>query len=207
MASFPSSACPSHALQQEHHNDILLNDASSPQSSKGICPGLCSDIQAIEASWHESPPARSKAACRRSVELGLHLIKGSKALVDLGLQRIARAVGAAGGSHALPEEGVVPVPPSVVADHGIEVRGHHRGGGAQLLQALALDLLALLDRTVDVVHVSLVVLGVVDVHRRRVNVRLQRVVAVCEGGQRERHGVAWCAGVNQQGCGGRNACE
>ena len=53
----------------------------------------------------------------------------------------------------------------------------------QLLGALALQLRVLLERGVQVVHVGLMMLAVVDLHRLRVDVRLERGEVIGQGWQ------------------------
>src|SRR5690606_2802872 len=53
----------------------------------------------------------------------------------------------------------------------------------QLFDGFVLKLGILLERRVQPVDVRLMVLGVVDLHRLRVDVRLQRIVRVRQGGQ------------------------
>ena len=52
----------------------------------------------------------------------------------------------------------------------------------QVLGALALQLGMLLERRVEVVHIRLVMLAVVNLHRLRVDVRLERGEVVGQGG-------------------------
>ena len=77
---------------------------------------------------------------------------------------------------------------AVVADGGADLLGHRVQVLDQVLDALRLQVGAL-ERGVDVVDVGLVVLAVVDLHRPRVDVRLERVERVRQAGKLVRHGI------------------
>ena len=57
----------------------------------------------------------------------------------------------------------------------------------QIVERLARELGRLLERRVEIVDVGLMMLAVMDLHRLRVDVRLERVVGVGQRGKRERH--------------------
>jgi hypothetical protein len=81
---------------------------------------------------------------------------------------------------------VVRVAAGVVADRGLLVRGERLEVAQHVLDG-AVRPLGPLERLVRVVHVRLVVLAVVDLHRARVDVRLEGVVRVRQVGQCESH--------------------
>src|SRR4029079_9784701 len=108
------------------------------------------------------------------LELLLEGVEAAELLVDRIGERAGR-LAAAVGAHDLPEERVVEVAAGVVADGGA-VRDR-----VEVLEDL-LDVLvgplAAFEGGVGLVDVSLVVLVVVDAHRRLVDVGLERVVVV-----------------------------
>ena len=97
--------------------------------------------------------------------------------VGQGAARLAAAVGA----HPGPEERVVVVAAAVVADGLLLVRRQRVEVLEDLLDRLAVPVRAL-ERRVDLVHVGLVMLVVMHAHGRFVDVRLERVVRVGQGG-------------------------
>src|SRR4051812_19885587 len=82
---------------------------------------------------------------------------------------------------------MVPVAAAVVAHRGANVFGNAVDAAAQILNALRLQLGVLLERGVQVRHVSLMVLPVMNLHRLRVDVRLERSEVVRELGKFMRH--------------------
>ena len=75
------------------------------------------------------------------------------------------------------------MPPGVVADCGADVLGDRVDGAEQVLEGLLVELGVLVERRVQVVDVRLVVLAVVDLHRLRVDIRLERGEIVGQGRQ------------------------
>ena len=78
---------------------------------------------------------------------------------------------------------------AVVADGGADRLGQRVQVLDQVLDALRLQVGVRLERGVQVVDVGLVVLAVVDLHRLRVDVGLERVERVRQAGKLVRHGI------------------
>jgi hypothetical protein len=84
---------------------------------------------------------------------------------------------------------VVGVAAAVVADGGADAFGQRVQVLDQVLDALRLQVRVRLEGGIEVVDVGLVVLAVVDLHRLRVDVRLERVERVRQAGKLVRHGI------------------
>src|SRR5438105_7505807 len=82
---------------------------------------------------------------------------------------------------------MIPVSTAVVTNGGAHGLGNAADAPHQIIERFALELRRLLQRRIQVVHVRLVMLGVMDLHRPRVDVRLQRVVCIRKRGKGERH--------------------
>ena len=96
-------------------------------------------------------------------------------------QRSGR-VAAAARLHDLPEQRVIRVAAAVVADRPLLVFGECVQDAEHLLDRLAVPLGAF-EGLVEIVDVGLMVLPVMDLHRLRVDRRLERVVRVRETGE------------------------
>ena len=80
--------------------------------------------------------------------------------------------------HDRPEQRVIVVAAPVVAHRGTDVLRHARDAAEQRLEALLVQRGMLVERRVQVAHVRLMMLAVVDLHRLGVDVRLQRGIVV-----------------------------
>ena len=105
---------------------------------------------------------------------------------SIAAPRSPLGLAAAVGAQHLPEERVVVVAAGVVADRALLVAGQ-AGEVLQHLLDVAVGPLGALEGGVGFVDVGLVVLVVVDAHRRLVDVGLERVVGVGKIGNGERH--------------------
>src|SRR5882672_271434 len=101
----------------------------------------------------------------------------------------AAGVAAAAGTHDAPEDGVVRVPAGVVPDRGPDVLGHLVDAPEQVLDRPRPPLRVLLERGIGIVHVSRVVLVVMDLHGLGVDVRLEGIERV-----RKRRNYKWHGG-------------
>ena len=72
---------------------------------------------------------------------------------------------------------MISVAAAVVAHNGANVFGNGVQITNQVFHRFLLKIGAL-DRLVDVIDVGLVMLGVMDFHRTRINVRLQRIIRI-----------------------------
>src|SRR5690606_8932285 len=91
------------------------------------------------------------------------------------------------------EEAVIHVPAAVVPHRGADRLGNGIEVGDDLLGALAVKPRMGLEGGIEVLRVPGVVLAVMDLHRARVDVRLERVERIAEVGEGE--GVAHSAGL------------
>ena len=76
---------------------------------------------------------------------------------------------------------------AVVADRRADVFGNAVDALQQILDALRLELGVLLQRRVEIGHVRVVVLAVVNLHRLLVDVRFERIGWIRERGERVSH--------------------
>ncbi len=90
-------------------------------------------------------------------------------------------------AHNRPEHRVVGVAAAVVAHRGADGLGHAVDFGDELFDRLIAQIGAF-NRLVQVIHVSLVMLVVMDFHRSGVDRRFQRVKRIRQRGQRVCHG-------------------
>src|SRR5262249_36057531 len=82
---------------------------------------------------------------------------------------------------------MVRVAAAVVPDCGTNVLGHAVDAAQQILDALRLQLGMLVQRRIEIRDVSLMMLAVVNLHRPRIDVRLERIEWVWERGERVSH--------------------
>ena len=129
-----------------------------------------------------------------SLSLRLKVREGAEGLSDRLAERPAR-LAAAVGRHALPEERVVVVPAAVVADGRALVLGHLREVAQHVLDR-GVGQRGPLERRVRLVHVGLVMLVVVEFHRRLVDMRFERLVGVGERRDGVGHGGSFSVSVD-----------
>src|SRR5690606_18977264 len=122
-------------------------------------------------------PAAAEAGGCRLGEGFFKRLEAAEGLVDGGRELTRGLLGAA-GLHDLPKERVVVMATPVVADGGADVFRYAVKVLEELLDALLGEVGMALQRGVEVVDVSSVVLIVMDPHRLLVDVGLQRVVIV-----------------------------
>src|SRR5471032_2094107 len=119
-------------------------------------------------------PAAAEAADAGLLQLFLELVEAAERsgdrVRDFSGRRAARV-----RAHHLPEHRVVGVAAAVVAHRGADVFGHGVDALQQILDALRLQLGMLVERGVQIRHVGLVVLAVMNLHRRLVDVGFERV--------------------------------
>src|SRR2546422_1388914 len=136
--------------------------------------------QELSARIRQQPrPAAAELADARFLELLLERVVAAERAAD----RIAQLAGRSAApirAHDGPEDRVVRVPARVVAQDGAHVFRHRADSAEQVLDRLLGQLGVLLESAIGVVHVSGVVLVVVDLHRLGVDVRLERIERVRE---------------------------
>ena len=148
------------------------------------CPvGRAGDLELLVLVDDEPGPAGAEARGGGLVDPFLHLVDVAVLGLDRGLELAARLLGAA-GRHQLPEERVVPVAAEVVLHLLLDLQRHVGGIDQGLLDRRGSELGTVLGERLQGGHVSRVVPVVVDHHRLRVDVRLERLERVAE----RRHG-------------------
>ncbi len=134
------------------------------------------------AAFEDQPaPARSELLRRRLVERLLEVLKRAEVRLDLVRNR-ARRFAATMRLHDLPEHRMVHMPAAVVLDHLADVLRNARQILQQLIGRLLAQLRMLLYRPVQVRHIGLVVLVVVQLHGRFVDGGLKRRVVIGQRG-------------------------
>src|SRR5690606_8199235 len=157
--------------------DVEAEDRGVAVHDRRVLVGRRVALQLAAAIDDQPGPAGAEAAGGLLLEPLLELLEAAEGAVDR-LAQLAAGLTAAVRAHDLPEEVVVDVPAAVVADGRAGLLGDGVQIAEELLGALALQLGVLLDRRVEVVRVGGVVLAVVNLHRPRVDVRLEGVLGV-----------------------------
>src|SRR5579875_81416 len=143
------------------------------------------DLQ-LAAAIDQPAPAGAELLGRRLVELLLESVEGAEVFLNLLCDR-ANGIAATLRLHQLPEHRVVDVAAAVVPHHGADLLGHAGQVLQQLFRGLLAELGVLLHRTVEVGDIGLVVLVVMQLHRRFVDGGLKRGIVVRQGRQFESH--------------------
>lgn len=145
----------------------------------------------FSVSAYGKPGPSTSEACRGSrIELGLHFIEGTEVGIDFILDRSHRSrVAGTRPAHESPEHGMVEMAATRVDDRGLDL-GRKTGdvsldGGKA--EALECRSTWPIDNLVDVVNIGLMMLGVVNIHRRRIDVRFESVILIRKIRERERH--------------------
>ena len=146
-----------------------------------VLVGCSHNLKLVPSLVNTDPdPPRSKDGSRSSLsfELCLHLLHGSKGLVDKSSQLVGWLclLSLIRGSHFLPEEGVVVVTSSAIANGSSFQRIGHKIEDWNLILALR--------GLVDIGNIGSVVLVVVDLHRWGVNIRLKSFKRIWKIGNR-----------------------
>src|SRR6185436_1607052 len=125
---------------------------------------------------HPRPPA-AEPSDRGRLQLLLQLVEAAERAVDrVGNRARRRAAGVR--PHDLPEHRVVQMAAAVVAHGGTNRFGHAVDALDEVLEALRRKLRGLFNGSVEVRHVRVVVLAVMNLHRLLVDVRFERVARV-----------------------------
>ena len=141
--------------------------------------------QASHGGRHPGEPGGSRAADdphEHGLDLIVGLVPGEDAGRVLpgrqpeqrGITRLARGGLAGTGPERFPKEGVIPVSAAIVADRAADRVRHRAEVFDDLFERLRLQRGVAGDGLVQIVHVSLVVTPVMDLHCRGVNVRFER---------------------------------
>src|SRR5438105_2319395 len=140
------------------------------------------------------PPLRSLHATldsagqaeNRAPELLAKLCKIPERAFDLA-PKISARLSASLWRHYLPEHRVVPVSPSVVPNHGADSFGSFVDVAHQVIDGFLRQLGRFLESPVEIVHVCLMVLSVMDLHCFRIYVWLERREVIGKRGKCECH--------------------
>ena len=153
------------------------------------------DFQAFARAHYQPRPttAENFDGCFR--KLGFEISEVPKVRFD-GFRQFAFRFAAAAPFHHLPEERVVVVPTAIVSHRSPNSLGHRIQVHHQLPDRFLAQLGKLSHGLVEIIHVSLVMPVVVDIHRPRVNVRLQRVHGI-----RQRRQSKWSTHHLRRGTG------
>jgi len=153
---------------------------------RAVLVGAAFHHQLLGRRHTEPGPAAAEA---RQCGLGEGFLEAGEAAqlrVDRRRQLALRFTAARGRHHG-PEQAVVGVSAAVVDHRATKAFRHLFDAPHQLVHRQLAEGIAF-QRRVEVGDVGLVVLGVVDLHGLRVNVRFQGIVGVGQWGQAIRHG-------------------
>ena len=117
-----------------------------------------------------------------ALSFSLKVVEITEGALDAGFQCSARLPTGV-GAHDLPEHGVVNVAAGVIADGGSNrFRDNRAVVGEQFLEALVGQFGRGFKGFIQVGHIGVVVLPVMDFHRHLVNGRLQRIGSIGQCG-------------------------
>ncbi|KAG0763484.1 hypothetical protein G6F22_018417 [Rhizopus arrhizus] len=151
---------------------------------RAVLVGAAFNLQVTVAISGQPRPAAAEAGLRGLAEGILERIEAAEIAIDGRAEFVIR--GAATGAEYGPEQAVVGVATAIVAHRAALRFGHRIKVGDERLDRLRGDA-GLLEGGIEVVDVGLVVLAVVDLHRARIEVRLEGIIGVGERGKRVRH--------------------
>src|SRR5690606_38698288 len=130
-------------------------------------------LQLLVSANREPCPAAAEASCASLGEVFLELVKAAKLVVDGICQSTSRCA-AAIRSDSFPEQGVVRVTAAIVANCAADSLRYTAQVSDQIFDRFSLQISVSFQRCVQVRHVSVVMASVVNLHRLRVDMRLQR---------------------------------
>ena len=162
--------------------DVEADDGRAALHQRGVLVGHRLDAERAVGGEAQPGPAAAEARGGRLGELLLEAVEAAERGRDLVAQRAGRRAALA-GAHDGPKKRVVRVAAAVVAHGRADVLGHLAHVGHQRLDALVRKRRMVRERLVEVGHIGVVVLTVMDLHRLRVDVRLERIVRVRKGRQ------------------------
>jgi hypothetical protein len=165
--------------------DIHAQNRRVALHKRAVLVGQAVEIQRAVALDDKPRPAAAEACDAGLLELGLEVIKGAKFRVNCRGQR-AGGCAACVGAQNRPEEGVVGVAATVVAHGGADVLRHLINAAAEILNTHVVPLGAC-NRVVDIRYIRLMMLIVVNLHRLRINGRLEGVFGIGQAGQLKGH--------------------
>ncbi|MND87185.1 hypothetical protein D3C80_791800 [compost metagenome] len=138
---------------------------------------------------HAQPGPAAAEAGQRGLGKGfLEAVETAQLFID-GLGQHAFGLATTVGRHDFPEQRMIGVAAALVDHRRPQFFRQLLNGGHQLLHG-PLGILGAFNSHVQVIDVGLVMLGVVDLHGLRIDVRLQGIVGVRQGRQGKSH-VQW----------------
>jgi len=168
----------------------VLPDVDAEERHVALEPGRVLVRRRVEGEAGTVPdeprPAAPEALHAAVVHGGLQVVEAAEGAVER-TREVPGGRAAAVRAHDLPEEAVVRMAARVVPDSRLLLLGQGVEAGREHGLDRPVGPFGPGQRRVRVVDVRLVVEVVVDLHRLRVYVRLERVVGVGEIGQFERH--------------------
>ena len=141
----------------------------------------------------EPGPAAAETADTRGFKLRLEIRETAERGID-ALRDCAGGRAAGLGSHELPEHRVIVVTAAVVADGAADIVRHRGEIADERVDGLGFQRGIAGEGLVQIIHVSLVMAAVVDLHRLLVDVRFERVVRVGKAGEFVWHDSYLCVG-------------
>ncbi|MNP18007.1 hypothetical protein D3C76_1104600 [compost metagenome] len=164
---------------------IQTKDRCVAVHQRAVLVATAFDHQRLGRRHAEPCPATTEA---RQCCFGERLLECTEAaqLLENGLADFANRFAAPSRRHDLPEQRMVGMTASLVDHRRTQGLGKRLDAGDQFFDR-PLDKLSPLQRRVEVVDVSLVVLAVVNLHGLGIDVRFQRIVGVRQCRQGIRH--------------------
>ena len=157
--------------------DIVANHRLVAIGDRAVLVRRGNDLQRTLLVHDEPGPAAAESSDAGGLELGLELINAAEGCGDR-LGQFADGCRSATRGEQFPEEGVVGVTAAIVADGITNAFGNSREVGDQLVHGLGGQLGVILQRIVEVIDISSVMLVMMDFHRARIDVWLERVEGV-----------------------------
>src|SRR6266446_2315273 len=142
-----------------------------------VLVGRRDDLELAALVFDQPRPATAEAADASGGEFFLERVETAKRGLDI-LGQLTFRVAAGFRAQDLPKEGMIGVSAPVVAHDCTDVVRHSLQIADQVFDGFLFEIAFAFDRVVDVGDVSLVMLGMMDLHRARVDVRFERVVSV-----------------------------
>src|SRR3990170_8268595 len=140
----------------------------------------------LAATDQQPRPPGPESRCRGLGECFFEIPEAAERIFD-GVGQIPRRLPAAALFHDLPEHGMIQMAAAVVAHGGTYGLRHFADPCEQILDRKLLKLRMAFESLIEIVDIRPVVLVVVNLHRLRVDVRLERVEGVWERRQIVRH--------------------
>ncbi len=165
--------------------DIDANDGSPLTAGDGfaheriVLVGRAANLELAIRGFDEPRPAGTEASHAGGLEFCFEFIKRSKGGNDRGIE-IAGRLAARIRCHDVPEKGVVPVTPTIVAHRCTDGLWHGGEISNEVVDRFGGQLRRAFESFVRICHVSVVMLAMMNFHCLRVNMRFERGEVVRE---------------------------